>query len=106
MTSEGLWEMFEGDFAEKCGNIFSLASMGAAERSVCVPRHGSEDPIVASRNVISGRPKSELKKWPAKLTLGMAHERRAVLWRLASYKERPMLTHDPYNKLQCHNHFY
>ena len=33
MTSEGLGEMFEGDFADMCGRKIPLVSMGA-ERSV------------------------------------------------------------------------
>ena len=32
MTSEGLWEMFEGDSADTCGGNLPLVSMGAERR--------------------------------------------------------------------------
>ena len=32
MTSEGLGEMFEGDFADTCAENFPMVSMGAEQR--------------------------------------------------------------------------
>jgi hypothetical protein len=43
MTSEGLWEMFEGDSADTSAGKFPLVSMGD-ERTVKRAQTGSEDP--------------------------------------------------------------
>ena len=46
----GLGEMFEGYYADTCGEKFPLMSMGA-ERSVPLCGHGSEDPHRRQRNI-------------------------------------------------------
>ena len=44
MTSEGLWEMFEGDSADTCGRNFVAHPHGGPSGGSCVRRPGSEDP--------------------------------------------------------------
>ena len=46
MTSEGLGEMFEGDYADMCADKFPLVSMGA-EQGVKRAQTGKQDPIGA-----------------------------------------------------------
>ena len=49
MTSEGLWEIFEGDSAEMCTGKFPLVSIGRAEGLACEDP-GARTPIGASGN--------------------------------------------------------
>jgi hypothetical protein len=44
MTSEGLEEMFEGDFADKCAKKHSAGVDGGLGGGSSVRRHGSKDP--------------------------------------------------------------
>ena len=54
MTSEGLGEMFEGDFADTCTEKFPPMSMGGrAEGKVCADL-GAKTPIDFSGNKTSG----------------------------------------------------
>ena len=48
MTSEGLWEMFEGDFADTCAEKFLLMLMGG--RVKCAQTVSEEAPIGVSGN--------------------------------------------------------
>ena len=52
MTSEGLGEMFEGDSADMCADIFSLMSMGGRADGLACADLGVRTPISVSRNFI------------------------------------------------------
>ena len=45
MTSEGLGEMFEGDFADTCTGKFPLMSMGGREEGLALADPGARTPI-------------------------------------------------------------
>ena len=47
MSSDGLEEMFEGDFADMCTEKFPLVSIGADQRV----KH-AQTPIGASKNIV------------------------------------------------------
>ena len=44
MTSDEFGEMFEGDFADKCGDKFPLISIGGTSNTVKHTHTGSNDP--------------------------------------------------------------
>jgi hypothetical protein len=48
MTSEGLGEMFEGDFANMCADNFSLMSMGGRAEGLACTDPGVRTPISVS----------------------------------------------------------
>ena len=50
MTSEGLGEMFEGDFADTCAGKFPLVSMGGRADGLACADPGGRTPIDASGN--------------------------------------------------------
>jgi hypothetical protein len=50
MTSEGLKEMFEGDYADMCAGKFSASVDGWPGRTARVPDQGERTPIGASGN--------------------------------------------------------
>ena len=50
MTSEGLGEMFEGDYAERCAGKFPLMSMGGRTEGLPCPVLGARTPIGVSGN--------------------------------------------------------
>ena len=50
MTSEGFWEMFEGDSADMGAGKFLLTLMGGLSGGSRGHRPGSKDPISMSRN--------------------------------------------------------
>ena len=50
MTSEGLGEMFEGNFADTCAEEIPLVSMGGTSNPVKYVQTGSEDPQYCQRN--------------------------------------------------------
>ena len=47
MTSEGLWEIFEGDSAEMCAGKFPLVSMGGQAEGLAREDPGARTPIGA-----------------------------------------------------------
>ena len=50
MTSEGLGELFEGDFADTCAEKIPLVSMGARAEGLACADPGARTPIGASGN--------------------------------------------------------
>ena len=52
MTSEGLWEMFEGDSADTRAGKFPLVPMGGLSGGSRVRGHRSEDPHRRERKFI------------------------------------------------------
>ena len=48
MTSDGLVEMFEGDFADSCGGKFVLMSMGGRAEGLACADPGERTPIDVS----------------------------------------------------------
>ena len=52
MTSEGLGEMFEGDFADTCGGKFPLMYMGGQAEGLACADPGVRTPIGASGNYL------------------------------------------------------
>ena len=52
MTSEGLGEMFEGDYADMCGGKFSLVSMGGRAEGLACADSVARTPIGASGNFL------------------------------------------------------
>ena len=51
MTYEGLWEMFEGDFADTLARIVLLMSMGGQVEGLACTDPGARIPIGASGNL-------------------------------------------------------
>ena len=52
MTSEGLGEMFEGDYADMCAGKFPLVSMGGRAEGLACADPGARTPIGASGNFL------------------------------------------------------
>ena len=52
MTSEGLGEMFEDDFADTCPEKFPLILMGGRAEGVVCADPGARTPIYVSRNLL------------------------------------------------------
>ena len=50
MTSKEMEDMFEGDFADKCGKHISVHVDGETSDAVKCAQTGSEDPIGVSGN--------------------------------------------------------
>ena len=50
MTSEGFGEIFEGDSADTCAEIFSLMSMGGRAEGLACADPGARTPIGVSGN--------------------------------------------------------
>ena len=50
MTSEGLGEMFEGDYADMCAGKYPLVSMGGLAEGLACAEPGARTPICASGN--------------------------------------------------------
>jgi hypothetical protein len=48
MTSEGFWEMFDGDFADMCAVKFSLMLMGGKAEGLACTDQGARTPIGVS----------------------------------------------------------
>ena len=53
MTSEGLGEMFEGDYADTCAGKFPLMSMGGRAEGLACADLGARNPIGVSGNFIT-----------------------------------------------------
>ena len=53
MTSEGLGEMFEGDFGDMCAENLSLMLMGGRTDWSKVHRRGARTPIGTDGNLVS-----------------------------------------------------
>ena len=51
ITSEGLGEMFKGDFADKCTNTFPLMLMGGQVESLACADTGARFPIMEIRQI-------------------------------------------------------
>ena len=51
MTSEGLGEMFEGDYADMCAEKFPLTSMGGRAEGLACTDLGARNPIGVSGNI-------------------------------------------------------
>ena len=101
MTSKGLGEMFEGDFADTCAVKFPLVSMGGRAGGLACTDPGARTPFGASGNLSSyGASVAFPQPWPAS-TLVMGLGTRAAGDK--GYQGREIVTHQPNQISVGHN---